>query len=81
MKMGEIADAPPKNGNSETTQLVFSGPGKSETDTNASVGTTIVTMANNMIGSGFVVLAYTIKEVGIVMKSQLSVRWYLACFC
>jgi len=29
-------------------------------------------MANNMIGSGFVVLAYTIKEVGIRKKSQLS---------
>ena len=71
--MGETANTPPKNGNSEAIQLMFTGPGKSDTDTNASVGTTIVNMANNMIGSGFVVLAYTIKEVGIREESQLSV--------
>ena len=71
--MGETANTPPKNGNSETIPLMFAGPGKSDTDANASVGTTIVNMANNMIGSGFVVLAYTIKEVGIRKKSQVSV--------
>ncbi len=73
IRMGETANTPPKNGNSETIPLMFAGPGKSDTDANASVGTTIVNMANNMIGSGFVVLAYTIKEVGIRKKSQLSV--------
>ena len=73
MNMGEVEKTPPENGDTEITKSLFPQPDKSDKDANASVGASIVNMANNMMGSGFVVLAYAIKEVGILNGSQLSV--------